>query len=144
MAKEADTKIKLQIPGGQATPAPPVGPALGQHGVNIGQFVTQFNEKTKDLQGTITPVEISVYKDKSFTFILKSPPAAVLLKKAAGIAKGSSEPNRDKIGNVTKSQVEEIAKEKMPDLNAKNLEMAGRIIEGTARSMGLKVEGEKS
>jgi large subunit ribosomal protein L11 len=141
MAKEADTKIKLQIPGGQATPAPPVGPALGQHGVNIGQFVTQFNEKTKDLQGTITPVEISVFKDKSFTFIIKSPPAAVLLKKAAGIAKGSSEPNRDKIGEVTKSQVEEIAKVKMPDLNARNLEMAGKIIEGTARSMGLKVEG---
>ena len=141
MAKEADIKIKLQIPGGQATPAPPVGPALGQHGVNIGQFVTQFNEKTKDLQGTITPVEISVFKDKSFTFILKSPPAAVLLKKAAGIAKGSSEPNRDKIGTVTKSQVEEIAKVKMPDLNAKDLDMAGKIIEGTARSMGLKVEG---
>ncbi len=141
MAKEADTKIKLQIPGGQATPAPPVGPALGQHGVNIGQFVTQFNEKTKDLQGTITPVEISVYKDKSFTFILKSPPAALLLKKAAGIAKGSSEPNKDKIGKVTKSQVEEIAKVKLSDLNAKNLEMAGKIIEGTARSMGLKVEG---
>ena len=144
MAKEVDIKIKLQIPGGQATPAPPVGPALGQHGVNIGQFVTQFNEKTKDLQGTITPVEISVFKDKSFTFILKSPPAAVLLKKAAGIAKGSSEPNRDKIGKVTKSQVEEIAKVKLPDLNAKNLDMAGKIIEGTARSMGLKVEGEKS
>jgi len=141
MAKEADTKIKLQIPGGQATPAPPVGPALGQHGVNIGQFVTQFNEKTKDLQGTITPVEISVYKDKSFTFIIKSPPAAVLLKKAAGIAKGSSEPNKDKIGKVTKSQIEEIAKVKLPDLNAKNLDMAGKIIEGTARSMGLKVEG---
>ena len=141
MAKEADTKIKLQIPGGQATPAPPVGPALGQHGVNIGQFITQFNEKTKDLQGTITPVEISVYKDKSFTFILKSPPAAVLLKKAAGIAKGSSEPNKDKIGKVTRSQVEEIAKVKLSDLNAKNLEMAGKIIEGTARSMGLNVEG---
>jgi len=141
MAKEADTKIKLQIPGGQATPAPPVGPALGQHGVNIGQFVTQFNEKTRDLQGTITPVEISVYKDKSFTFIIKSPPAAVLLKKAAGIAKGSSEPNRNKIGNVTKSQIEEIAKVKLPDLNAKNLDMAGKIIEGTARSIGLKVEG---
>ncbi len=144
MAKEADIKIKLQIPGGQATPAPPVGPALGQHGVNIGQFVTQFNEKTKDLQGTITPVEISVFKDKSFTFILKSPPAAVLLKKAAGIAKGSSEPNRDKIDTVTKLQVEEIAKVKLPDLNTKNLDMAGKIIEGTARSMGLKVEGEKS
>ena len=141
MAKEADIKIKLQIPGGQATPAPPVGPALGQHGVNIGQFVTQFNEKTKDLQGTITPVEISVFKDKSFTFIIKSPPAAVLLKKAAGIAKGSSEPNRDKIGKVTQSQIEEIAKVKMPDLNVKNLDMAGKIIEGTARSMGLKVEG---
>ncbi len=141
MAKEADIKIKLQIPGGQATPAPPVGPALGQHGVNIGQFVTQFNEKTKDLQGTITPVEISVYKDKSFTFIIKSPPAAVLLKNAAGIAKGSSEPNRDKIGKVTKSQIEEIAKVKMPDLNVKNLDMAGKIIEGTARSMGLNVEG---
>lgn len=141
MAKEVDIKIKLQIPGGKATPAPPVGPALGQHGVNIGQFVTQFNEKTKDLQGTITPVEISVFKDKSFTFIIKSPPAAVLLKKAAGIAKGSSEPNRDKIGKVTKSQIEEIAKVKMPDLNVRNLDMAGRIIEGTARSMGLKVEG---
>ncbi len=141
MAKEADTKIKLQIPGGQATPAPPVGPALGQHGVNIGQFVTQFNEKTKDLQGTITPVEISVYKDKSFTFIIKSPPAAVLLKKAAGIAKGSPAPNRDKIGKVTKYQIEEIAKVKLPDLNAKNLDLAGKIIEGTARSMGLKVEG---
>jgi large subunit ribosomal protein L11 len=141
MAKEAITKIKLQIPGGQATPAPPVGPALGQHGVNIGQFVTQFNEKTKDQQGLILPVEISVFKDKSFTFILKSPPAAVLLKKAAGIAKGSSEPNREKIGKVTKVQIEEIAKIKLLDLNVDDLEMAGRIIEGTAQSMGLKVEG---
>lgn len=141
MAKEAEAKIKLQIPGGQATPAPPVGPALGQHGVNIGQFVTQFNEKTKDSQGMITPVEISVYKDKSFTFILKSPPAAVLLKRAAGIAKGSSEPNKEKIGKVTKSQIEEIAKTKLTDLNVKNLDMAGKIIEGTARSMGIKVEG---
>jgi len=141
MAKEAVTKIKLQIPGGQATPAPPVGPALGQHGVNIGQFVTQFNEKTKDEQGLIVPVEISVFKDKSFTFIIKSPPAAVLLKKAAGIAKGSSEPNREKIGKVTKLQIEEIAKMKLSDLNVNNLEMAGRIIEGTAKSMGLKVEG---
>ena len=141
MAKEAITKIKLQIPGGQATPAPPVGPALGQHGVNIGQFVTQFNEKTKDEQGLIVPVEISVFKDKSFTFIIKSPPAAVLLKKAAGIAKGSSEPNREKIGKVTREQIEEIAKMKLSDLNVDNLEMAGRIIEGTAQSMGLKVEG---
>ncbi len=141
MAKEAVTKIKLQIPGGQATPAPPVGPALGQHGVNIGQFVTQFNEKTKGEQGLVVPVEISVFRDKSFTFIIKSPPAAVLLKKAAGIAKGSSAPNREKIGKVTKAQIEEIAKVKLSDLNAGNLEMAGRIIEGTAQSMGIKVEG---
>jgi large subunit ribosomal protein L11 len=141
MAKEAVTKIKLQIPGGQGTPAPPVGPALGQHGVNIGQFVTQFNEKTKDSQGTILPVEISVFKDKSFTFIVKSPPAAVLLKKAAGIAKGSPEPNREKIGLVTKAQVEEIAKIKLPDLNVNKLDRAAKIIEGTAQSMGIKVEG---
>lgn len=141
MAKEAITKIKLQISGGQATPAPPVGPALGQHGVNIGQFVTQFNEKTKDSQGMILPVEISVFKDKSFTFIIKSPPAAVLLKKAAGIAKGSSVPNREKIGKVTKAQIEEIAKIKLPDLNVNKLDMAGKIIEGTAQSMGIKIEG---
>ncbi len=141
MAKEAVTKIKLQIPSGQATPAPPVGPALGQHGVNIGQFVTQFNEKTKGEQGLVVPVEISVFSDKSFTFIIKSPPASVLLKKAAGIAKGSSEPNREKIGKVSKSQIEEIAKVKLADLNAGDLEMAGRIIEGTAQSMGIKVEG---
>ncbi len=141
MAKEAVAKIKLQIPGGQATPAPPVGPALGQQGVNIGQFVTQFNEKTKDAQGMTLPVEISVFKDKSFTFIIKSPPAAVLLKKAVGIAKGSSEPNREKVGSVTKAQVEEIAKMKLPDLNVNKLDMAARIIEGTAQSMGIKVEG---
>ena len=140
MAKEAITKIKLQIPGGQGTPAPPVGPALGQHGVNIGQFVTQFNEKTKDSQGMILPVEISVFKDKSFTFIIKSPPAAVLLKKAAGIAKGSSEPNREKIGKVTKAQIQEIVKIKLADLNVNKLDMAGKIIEGTAQSMGIKVE----
>jgi large subunit ribosomal protein L11 len=140
MAKEAVAKIKLQIPGGQATPAPPVGPALGQQGVNIGQFVTQFNEKTKDAQGMTLPVEISVFKDKSFTFIIKSPPAAVLLKKAAGIAKGSSEPNREKVGRVTKAQVEEIAKTKLQDLNVNKLDMAARIIEGTAQSMGIKVE----
>ncbi len=141
MAKEAVAKIKLQIPGGQATPAPPVGPALGQHGVNIGQFVTQFNEKTKDAQGMTLPVEISVFKDKSFTFIIKSPPAAVLIKKAVGIAKGSSEPNREKVGSITKAQVEEIAKIKMPDLNASKIDMAARIIAGTAQSMGIKVEG---
>jgi large subunit ribosomal protein L11 len=141
MAKEAVAKIKLQIPGGQATPAPPVGPALGQHGVNIGQFVTQFNEKTKDAQGMTLPVEISVFKDKSFTFIIKSPPAAVLLKKAVGIAKGSSEPNREKVGSVTRAQVEEIAKIKLADLNVNKIDMAARIIEGTAHSMGIKVEG---
>ena len=141
MAKEAVAKIKLQIPGGQATPAPPVGPALGQHGVNIGQFVTQFNEKTKDAQGMTLPVEISVFKDKSFTFIIKSPPAAVLLKKAVGIAKGSSEPNREKVGSVTKAQVEEIAKIKLPDLNVNKIDMAARVIAGTAHSMGIKVEG---
>ena len=141
MAKEAVAKIKLQIPGGQATPAPPVGPALGQHGVNIGQFVTQFNDKTKDAQGMTLPVEISVFKDKSFTFIIKSPPAAVLLKKAVGIAKGSSEPNREKVGSVTKAQVEEIAKIKLADLNVNKIDMAARIIEGTAHSMGIKVEG---
>jgi large subunit ribosomal protein L11 len=141
MAKEAVAKIKLQIPGGQATPAPPVGPALGQHGVNIGQFVTQFNEKTKDAQGMTLPVEISVFKDKSFTFIIKSPPAAVLIKKAVGIAKGSSEPNREKVGSITKAQVEEIAKIKLPDLNVSKIDMAARIIAGTAQSMGIKVEG---
>lgn len=140
MAKVMVAKIKLQVPGGQATPAPPVGPALGQHGVNIGQFVTQFNERSKDSQGVITPVEITVYKDKSFSFIMKSPPASVLLKRAAGIAKGSSEPNKEKIGNVTKSQIEEIAKTKLPDLNAKSIDMAAKIIEGTAQAMGIKVE----
>ncbi len=141
MAKEVVTKIKLQITGGQATPAPPVGPALGQHGVNIGQFVTQFNERTKNSQGIVTPVEIEVYRDKSFSFITKSPPASVLLKRAAGIAKGSPVPNREKIGKITKSQIEEIAKTKMPDLNAKSIEKAVKIIEGTAYTMGVKVEG---
>lgn len=140
MAKAVVTKIKLQIPGGQATPAPPVGPALGQHGVNIGKFVTQFNEKSKDKQGVITPVEITVYKDKSFSFIMKSPPASVLLKRAAGVAKGSSTPNREKIGKVTKSQIEEIAKTKLSDLNAKSIDMAVKIIEGTAQTMGIDVE----
>lgn len=139
MAKEIVAKIKLQVPGGQATPAPPVGPALGQHGVNIGQFVTQFNERTKNSLGIITPVEITVYKNKSFDFILKSPPAAVLLKQAAGIAKGSAVPNREKVGQVTKQQVREIATAKLADLNASNLEAAAKVIEGTARSMGIKI-----
>ncbi|HHT9114571.1 MAG TPA: 50S ribosomal protein L11 [Candidatus Wunengus sp. YC63] len=139
MAKEILTKIKLQCPGGQATPAPPVGPALGQHGVNIGQFVKQFNDKTKDLQGMLTPVEITVFKDKSFTFIIKSPPASVLLKQLAGVAKGSSEPNKQRVGQVNKQQLKEIATRKLADLNADNLDAAVRIIEGTARNMGIKV-----
>ncbi len=141
MAKEILTKIKLQCPGGQATPAPPVGPALGQHGVNIGQFVKQFNDKTKDLQGMLTPVEITVFKDKSFTFIIKSPPASVLLKQLAGVAKGSSEPNKQRVGQVNKQQLIEIATRKLADLNADNLDAAVRIIEGTARNMGIKVVG---
>ncbi len=140
MAKEILAKIKLQIPGGQATPAPPVGPALGQHGVNIGQFVSQYNEKTKAAQGVITPVEITVYKDKSFNFILKSPPAAVLLKQAAGIAKGSGIPNIEKVGSVTREQIAEVAKTKLVDLNTASIEQAMKVIEGTARSMGVEVK----
>lgn len=139
MAKEILKKIKLQCPGGQATPAPPVGPALGQHGVNIGQFVKQFNDRTKDLQGILSPVEITVYKDKSFTFIIKSPPASVLLKQLAGIAKGSSEPNKQTVGQVNKQQLKEIASKKLADLNASSLDAAIKIIEGTARTMGIKV-----
>jgi large subunit ribosomal protein L11 len=139
MAKEVLTKIKLQIPSGQATPAPPVGPALGQHGVNIGLFVSKFNEKTKQGQGIIVPVIVTVYKDKSFDFIIKSPPASVLLKKAAGIAQGSGVPNKEKVGSVTRAQVEEIAKIKMVDLNAKDIAGAAKMVEGTARSMGITV-----
>lgn len=139
MAKEVMTKVKLQIPGGQATPAPPVGPALGQHGVNIGEFVRRFNDATKNDPGLIIPVEISIYRDRTFDFILKSPPASVLLRKAAGLAKGSPMPNKEKVGRVTRKQVEEIAKQKMKDLNAANIESAVRIIEGTARSMGITV-----
>jgi large subunit ribosomal protein L11 len=139
MAKEILTKVKLQVPGGQATPAPPVGPALGQHGVNIGQFVSQFNERTKDMQGTIIPVEITIYKNKSFDFITKSPPAAILLKQAAQIAKGSADPLKEKVGKVTRAQVAEIASRKLADLNAVTLEAAVRIIEGTARSIGVEV-----
>ena len=140
MAKEVITKIKLQAPGGQATPAPPIGPALGQHGVNIGQFVSQFNERTKALNGVTVPVEISVYADKSFDFIVKSPPAAVLLKQEAAIAKGSGVPNKEKVGVVTKAQIRKISETKFNDLNAYDLEEADRIIEGTARSMGIEVE----
>ena len=137
--KEVMVKIKLQAPGGQATPAPPIGPALGQHGVNIGQFVSQFNERTKELNGTTVPVVITVYTDKSFTFEVKSPPAAVLLKQAAGVAKGSGVPNKEKVGKVTAEQVRQIAQTKSKDLNAYSLEQAEKIIRGTARSMGVEV-----
>ena len=140
MAKQILAKVKLQVAGGQATPAPPVGPALGQHGVNIGEFVSKFNEKTRDAQGMITPVVVTIFADKSFTFITKSPPAAVLLKKAAGVAQGSAVPHREKVGKVTRAQVEEIARTKMADLNAATLEAATRQVEGTARSMGIEVE----
>jgi large subunit ribosomal protein L11 len=133
--------IKLQIPGGAANPAPPVGPALGQQGVNIMEFCKQFNAKTQKDAGTIIPVVITVYKDKTFTFITKSPPASALLKKAAGIATASGEPNRNKVGKVTKKQVLEIAKQKMADLNANDDEAAARMVMGTARSMGIDVEG---
>jgi large subunit ribosomal protein L11 len=143
MAKEIKLKIKLQASGGQATPAPPIGPALGQHGVNIGQFVSQFNERTKQLNGTTVPVVITVYMDKSFTFEVKSPPAAVLLKQAAEIAKGSGTPNKEKAGKVTAEQVRKIAETKLKDLNAYNLEAAVKIIEGTARSMGIEIEASQ-
>ena len=139
MAKEVLTKIKLQASGGQATPAPPIGPALGQHGVNIGQFVQQFNAQTGALNGMTVPVEITVYRDKTFTFIVKSPPAAVLLKEAAQVAKGSGVPNKEKVGKVTWSQVRQISERKMDDLNAFDLDHADRIIAGTARSMGITV-----
>jgi len=141
MAKEVVAKVKLQLPGGQATPAPPVGPALGQHGVNIGEFVQKFNSQTAKYQGTIIPVEISIYGDRKFDFILKSPPAAVLVKKAVGLAKGTATPSREIVGSITRSQLESIAKEKVKDLNAKDLEGAVRMIMGTCRSMGVKVEG---
>lgn len=140
MAKKVVGTIKLQIPAGNANPSPPVGPALGQHGVNIMEFCKAFNAKTQDQKGLIIPVIITVYADRSFTFITKTPPAAVLLKKAAGLDKGSGEPNRQKVGKVTRAQVKEIAELKMKDLNALSLESAISMIEGTARSMGITVE----
>ncbi len=139
MAKEVVAKIKLQCPGGQATPAPPVGPALGQHGVNIGQFVQQFNAATSDKQGLIIPVEISVFSDRTFTFITKSPPAAVLVKKACKLDKGSTEPGRTSVATIRRSQLREIAEMKMNDLNAASIEAAERIIAGTARACGIEV-----
>ena len=139
MAKEILTTIKLQASGGQATPAPPIGPALGQHGVNIGQFVQQFNAQTASLNGMTVPVEITVFRDKTFTFLVKSPPAAVLLKEAAQVAKGSGIPNKEKVGKVSWSQVRAIAERKQKDLNAFDLEQADRIIAGTARSMGIEI-----
>jgi large subunit ribosomal protein L11 len=138
--KEIKTIIKLQIKAGAANPAPPVGPALGQHGLNIQEFCAKFNEATKQLGGDVTPVEITVFTDRTYTFILKTPPAAELLKKAAGIEKGSGKPLSEKVGKVTKAQIKEIAEKKMPDLNAKDIEGAMKIIEGTARQMGLTVE----
>ena len=139
MAKKILTTIKLQANGGQASPAPPVGPALGQHGINIMEFCKAFNAQTQDQNGRIIPVEITVFEDRSFTFITKTPPAAVLIKEAAGIDKGSGEPNREKVGRITPQQVRQIAETKMQDLNALDLDQASKIIEGTARSMGVEV-----
>ena len=143
MSKEVVAKIKLEIVAGQASPAPPVGPALGQHGVNIMGFVREFNERTKKMdEGTVVPVLITVFKDKSFNFVVKTPPASYLLKKAAGIAKGSGAPNKEKVGKVTPKQIEEIARIKLADLNAYDIEAAKKIIEGTARNMGLEIVSE--
>ena len=140
MAKELLTKVKLQIPAGKANPAPPIGPALGQHGINIMEFCKQYNAATKDKGDMIVPVEISIFKDRSFTFILKTPPVADLLRKAAGVEKGSGVPNKNKVGKVTKDKVREIATIKMPDINANDVEAGMKIVEGTARSMGITVE----
>ncbi len=140
MAKKVKTIIKLQLPGGKATPAPPVGTALGPHGLNIAEFVKKFNAQTADRNGEITPVELTVFEDRTYSFILKTPPASELLKKAAKVEKGSGDPLRTKVGKVTKAQIQAIAEKKMPDLNAKDLPGAMRIIEGTARQMGLTVE----
>jgi large subunit ribosomal protein L11 len=141
MAKQVTAQIKVQAKGGQATPAPPIGPALGQHGVNIGQFVSQFNERTKSYNGMVVPAVITVYADRSFDFVIKSPPAAVLLKDAAKVAKGAGNPLANKVGKVTKEQVRQIAETKINDLNASDIDHAVRTIEGTARSMGIEVEG---
>jgi large subunit ribosomal protein L11 len=140
MAKKVAAVVKIQVPAGKANPSPPVGPALGQHGVNIMEFCKSFNAQTQSQEGLIIPVLITIYADRTFTFVTKTPPAAVLLKKAAGIIKGSGEPNKNKVGKVTVQQIREIAQTKLPDLNAQNLEAAIRIIEGTARSMGVEVE----
>jgi len=140
MAKKIKTKIKLQIAGGQANPAPPVGPALGQHGLNIAEFCKAFNDKTKDKMGDVIPVEITVFEDRTYTFILKTSPASELIKKAAGIKKGSGKPLTEKVGSITKAQLEEIAKTKMPDLNANDIEAAKSIIAGTARQMGVEIK----
>ena len=139
MAKKVLTLIKLQIPGGQANPAPPVGPALGQHGVNIMEFCKAFNAQTQQDSGTVIPVVITVYEDRSFTFVTKTPPAAVLIKQAAGVDKGSGEPHREKVGKITQDQVRQIAEKKLPDLNAHDVDQAAKIIAGTARSMGVEV-----
>lgn len=139
MAKKVVAVIKLQIPAGKATPAPPVGPALGQHGLNIMAFCKEYNARTANMVGSIVPVEITVYEDRSFTFVTKTPPAGDLLRKAAGIEKGSGDPNRKKVGRITRQQLREIAQTKMPDLNARDLEAAERIIAGTARSMGIEI-----
>ena len=141
MAKVVTAQIRLQVTGGQATPAPPVGPALGQHGVNIGQFVTQFNDRTKDMRGITVPVVITVYSDRSFTFVTKTPPTPVLLRQAAGIAKGAATPRRETVATVSKDQVRQIAETKMPDLNAVDIEGAIAQVAGTARSMGIEVAG---
>ena len=141
MAKKLQAVVKLQLPAGKATPGPPVGSSLGPHGINIPGFTKEFNEKTRDQEGMIIPVVISIYSDRSFTFIMKTPPAPVLIKKALGIESGSAKPNKDKVGKLTMAQVEEIAKVKLPDLNAGSLEAAVSMIKGTARSMGVEVEG---
>ena len=141
MAKKVLTTIKLQAVGGQASPAPPVGPALGQHGVNIMEFCKQYNAATEPMRGNVIPVEITIYEDRSFTFVTKTPPAAEMIKKAAGLQKGSSIPHKDKVGRLTKDQVREIASTKMPDLNANDIDAAMKIVEGTARSMGIEVVG---